>query len=455
MAERNLAVDWKQWYSDHLTDTAGAAGYIENGDCVWMGQASEIPYTMLNYLDAHKEDYHDVTLLWNVMNVPNDLIFDHDAKKHFKMMSAYNLPLERMAIDMGNIECGGTTYDYLQSWPEQYGCNTVALHVCPPDEDGWCNVGLYGVISNGIICERDFIKKKIAFIDRTGQRPIPGDREITSMHVSEFDRIVEEDTELAEIPAQPPTPLDVKIASFILPYIHEGDKVQIGFGGLGEEILSHLKSIGKLEVYSEVACDNMAKLCEEGVLTKICASSPGACTKVFMDFVSKDPRASLRPQSEMVDPLGIIPQENLVAINATFMCDLIGQCCSEAQGLTPYSGPGGSFAYIYGTTRSKNGRSFLCLRSTYKDHSGERHSNVVPWLPEGSIVTTPKVFVMYLVSEWGVADVFCKSIPDRIRAIIKIAHPDYRKELMEKIVTTPLIGEDDFEGYDAFDNIPE
>ena len=455
MAERNLAVDWKQWYSDHLTDTAGAAGYIENGDCVWMGQASEIPYTMLNYLDAHKEDYHDVTLLWNVMNVPNDLIFDHDAKKHFKMMSAYNLPLERMAIDMGNIECGGTTYDYLQSWPEQYGCNTVALHVCPPDEDGWCNVGLYGVISNGIICERDFIKKKIAFIDRTGQWPIPGDREITSMHVSEFDRIVEEDTELAEIPAQPLTPLDVKIASFILPYIHEGDKVQIGFGGLGEEILSHLKSIGKLEVYSEVACDNMAKLCEEGVLTKICASSPGACTKVFMDFVSKDPRASLRPQSEMVDPLGIIPQENLVAINATFMCDLIGQCCSEAQGLTPYSGPGGSFAYIYGTTRSKNGRSFLCLRSTYKDHSGERHSNVVPWLPEGSIVTTPKVFVMYLVSEWGVADVFCKSIPDRIRAIIKIAHPDYRKELMEKIVTTPLIGEDDFEGYDAFDNIPE
>ena len=146
-------------------------------------------------------------------------------------------------------------------------------------------------------------------------------------------------------------------------------------------------------------------------------------------------------------------QDNLVAINATFMVDLIGQCCSEAQGLTPYSGPGGSFAYIYGTTRSKNGRSFLCLRSTYKDHSGERHSNVVPWLPEGSIVTTPKVFVMYLVSEWGVADVFCKSIPDRIRAIIKIAHPDYRKELMEKIVTTPLIGEDDFEGYDAFDNV--
>jgi len=453
MAERNLAADWKKWYSEHLTDTAGAAGFIEDGDCVWLGQASEIPYTMLNYLDAHKEDYHGVTLLWNVMNVPNDLIFDHDAKKHFKMMSAYNLPLERMAIGMGNIECGGTTYDYLQTWPEQYDCNMLALHVCPPDENGYCNVGHYGVATNTVVNKRDFMKKKIAFIDRTGQWPIPGDYEITSMHITEFDRIVEEDTELSEIPAQPPTELDVKIASFILPFIHTGDKVQIGFGGLGEEILAHLKGIGQLEVYSEVACDNMARLCEEGVLTKVCASSPGACSSVFMDFLAKDSRATLRPQSEMIDPLGVIPQENLVAINATFMCDLLGQCCSEAQGLTPYSGPGGSFAYIYGTTRSKNGRSFLCLRSTYKDHDGVRHSNVVPWLPEGSIVTTPKVFVMYLVSEWGVADVFCKSIPDRIRAIIRIAHPDYRRELMEKIVTTPLIGEDDFEGYDAFDNV--
>ena len=135
------------------------------------------------------------------------------------------------------------------------------------------------------------------------------------------------------------------------------------------------------------------------------------------------------------------------------MIDLTGQACSEAQGVRQYSAVGGSFAFLSGVPKAENGRSFLCLRSTYKDHSGERHSNVVPWLPEGSIVTTPKVFVMYLVSEWGVADVFCKSIPDRIRAIIKIAHPDYRKELMEKIVTTPLIGEDDFEGYDAFDNV--
>lgn len=453
MAEKNLSKDWKKWYKEHLTTTEEVAKFIEDGDCIWLGQASEIPYALLEELHDHMEDYHDVTLLWNVMNVPNSMVLDPESKNHFKMMSAYNLPLERMAMSMDSIECGGTSYDYFCNWPQQYNCNGYALHVCPPDENGWCNCGHYGVCTNTLVNKADYMKKKIAYIDSTGQWPIPGNVEETSIHISEFDYIVEQDTDLAEIPSQPPTPKDVKIASYIIPYLHEGDKVQIGFGGLGEEILAHLKDVGHMEVYSEVFCDNMATLCEEGVLTKITACSPGAVTTRFLDFISNDDRATLRPMNETVDPLGVLQQENIVAINATFMCDLIGQCCSEAQGLTPYSGPGGSFSYIYGATRAKNGRSFICLRSTYTDHDGNVHSNIHPWLPEGSIVTTAKVFVMYLVTEYGVADVYLKSIPDRIKAILKIAHPDYREELKEKILTTPLISEHYFEGYDLFDDI--
>jgi len=281
MAAKNLSIDWKDHYKKHLTTTEEVAKQIVPGDCLWLGQASEIPYALLDELDAHKEDYHDVTLLWNVMNVPNDLILDPEAKKHFKMMSAYNLPLERMVLGTNNIECGGTSYDYMALWPQQYNCNGYALAVCPPDENGYCNVRHYGVVSNTAVNQKPYMQKKIAYIDSTGQWPIPGDVYVTCLHVSEFDYIVELDTELSEIPAQPPTALDKEIASHILPYIHEGDKVQIGFGGLGEEILANLKSIGHLEIYSEVFCDNMAQLCEEGVLTKIVGSSPGACSKKF------------------------------------------------------------------------------------------------------------------------------------------------------------------------------
>ena len=154
----------------------------------------------------------------------------------------------------------------------------------------------------------------------------------------------------------------------------------------------------------------------------------------------------------MINLREIAKQENLVAINATLMVDLLGQACSEAQGLKPYTGVGGSFAYIYGAMRARGGRSFLCLRSTYHDEAGERHSNVVAWLPEGSIVSTPKNYQMYIVTEYGLADVYLKTMPDRIRAMIKIAHPDYREELKKQICTTSLISEADFEGFELFDS---
>lgn len=172
--------------------------------------------------------------------------------------------------------------------------------------------------------------------------------------------------------------------------------------------------------------------------------------KQILLVMRDDPRIELRPQQYMIDPLGVMQCDNLVSINATFQIDLLGQACSEAQGTTPFSGPGGSFAYLYGAIRAKNGRSFLCLRSTFVDHDGERHSNIHAWLPEGCIVTTPKVYVMYVVSEHGIANVYLKSLKDRIRALLKIAHPDYRQELKDKICTTALIKEDDFVDYDLF-----
>ena len=452
MAEKNLSVDWKKYYADHLVDMHTASMQIKPGDCVWLGQACSIPYALLDEMYTHYQDYHDVILYSNVMNRPVDMLFDPEVKKHIRQITTYNLPLERMSIEMNVMECGGMAYDLLQVGPFQYGCDFTAMCMCPPDEEGYCNLGVYGISTSAVLQNDPRIKKRIGVIDKN-QYPMPGDPDITRIHVSELDWIVECEHDTVAIPAQPPTQVDKLIASYILPYIHPGDKVQIGFGGLGEEILAHLKSIGQLEVYSEVACDNMAQLCEEGVLTKIVCSSPGACSERFFKFASEDDRVTFRSQPDMVDPLGVIKQENLVAINATFMCDLIGQCCSEAQGLQPYSGPGGSFAYIYGAIRAKNGRSFICLRSTYKDHDGVRHSNILPWLPEGVIVTTPKVYVMYLVTEYGIADVFCKTLKDRIKAVLKIAHPDFRQELKDKIVTTPLIKEDDFEGYELFDNV--
>ncbi|MEG0940757.1 MAG: acetyl-CoA hydrolase/transferase C-terminal domain-containing protein [Oscillospiraceae bacterium] len=438
--------DWKDYYKEHLVSMEEAAKQVKPGDVVWMGQGPEIPFAMLDEMHAHMEDYHDIFLIWNVSTYPFELMLDPEATKHFRMTSFFNLPLERMSGEMGVMEYHSCGYDHIDESFFEYGGNTIALQVCPPDENGWCNVGHYGVSTTSVIAHDPRITKRIGFMDRTGQYPIPGDHKDVAVHITDFDFIVENDTESMDIPAAPPTDVDKLIAGFIMPYIHQGDKLQIGFGGLGEEILANLKSVGPLEIYTEVCCDNMLELVQEGVLTKVTAASPGACSDKFFRALPTEPRITLIPRDRTIDLLEIMKQDNLVAINATFMVDLLGQACSEAQGLTPYSGVGGSFAYIYGAMRAKGGRSFLCLRSSYYDHDGVQHSNIVPWLPEKSIVTTPKNYQMFIVSEYGVADVYLKTMKDRIRALIKIAHPDFRQELKEQICTTSLISERDFEG---------
>lgn len=452
MAKENVSVDWKRYYKDHLVSLEEGAKAIQPGDGIWMGQATQLPYNLLDEMHAHMDayNYHDISLLWNNANLPFDLLFDPESKKHFRMSSIYCLPLERMSGEMGIMEYAAASYELTEHWVFRNGCNTVAVHLCPPDENGFCNFGAYGVSNGARISKDPRVKKIIALIDHS-QFPIPGDPETVSIHVSRFDYIIEDDQVFVPITPPAPTENDKKIASFILPYVHEGDQVEIGYGGLGEEMLTHLKSIGKLSVYTEVACDNMAALAEEGVLTKIVAASPGACSQRFFDFILNSPKAHFYPDDFIINAFNIAKQENIVAINATFMVDLLGQACSEAQGLKPYSGTGGSFAFVYGAINAPGGRSFMCLRSTYTDKHKNLHSNIVPWLPEGSIVTIPKNYQMYIVSEYGLADVYLKSCKDRIKALIKIAHPKFRRELKEKICTTPLISEEDFgDEYDKF-----
>lgn len=441
--------DWREYYSNHLTTMQEAAKAVKPGDVIWLGAGSVIPYSLLDEMYANKDNYHDVTLMYNVATTPFGMLFDPETKNHFRLISFFNLPLERMSGEMGIMEYHSCGYDQLCKGFFEYGGNTVAIHVCPPDEYGYCNAGVYGVGTASIIVPDSRVVKRIGIMDRA-QVPVVGDRSVMSIHISQFDYIVEQDTGITEIPAAQPSEVDKKIASYILPYIHKGDKLQIGFGGLGEEILANMRSLKDMEIFSEVACDNMSQLCQEGVISKITATSPGACSKKFYDFLATDSRASFVPSSITVNLLEIIKQDNLVAINATFMVDLLGQACSEAQGLKPYSGVGGSFVYIYGAMLAKGGRSFLCLRSTYADKEGILHTNVVPWLPEGSIVTTPKNYQMFIVSECGLADVYLKTMKDRIKALIKIAHPDFRRELKKKICTTPLICEDDFEGFELY-----
>lgn len=148
MAKRDTTANWKQYYTDHLVTIEEAAKHIEPGDVIYLGQATMIPYSLLDHLYQHREEYHDVTFWYNVMNVPIDMIFDHDTKEHFRLLNIFNLPIDRMALDERTIEVLGAGYDTYEYSMWEYGVNSSATQVCPPDENGWCNVGCYAVTTN-------------------------------------------------------------------------------------------------------------------------------------------------------------------------------------------------------------------------------------------------------------------------------------------------------------------
>jgi acyl-CoA hydrolase len=200
--------------------------------------------------------------------------------------------------------------------------------------------------------------------------------------------------------------------------------------------------MNSINLRSEIMTNCMVDLIDCGVAKKVTVAGAFGNQRLYESFTN--PIVSFSDCWDVLEPASIAQQENFVSINATLMTDITGQLCSEAIGVSQYSAMGGQIDFVRGSAKAKNGRSFVALRSTRTDKEGRRHSNIVAKLPEGSIVSTPRYEVMYLVTEWGVADVYCRSIKERIKAIINIAHPDFREELKAQAIAQGNIFPDDF-----------
>ena len=435
---------WQEYYNSHLVTMDEAAKTIKSGDSIWCGQTVSISYNFLNKLNENREDLKDVTILYNFSTGMFDMLFDEESKKHFRLISMFTGPLDRMSGHMGIEEFHSMPYELLiRSVMDVYNAKVMVTEMCPPDENGFMNCGILGIGVDSIIHRQDKIVKRIAVVNKHQSRA-PGEFSSCNFPVTDFDLIIEDDHEMSYLPVSEPTEVDKKIAAHVMQYINDGDTIQIGMGGLGEQITKELYSKKDIKVYTEITVDSMVPLVDAGVVVSV---KSGGCygSPVVYNFLGTSDKVVMEDLYSMLDPFSIGEQDNLVAINSTLMVDLTGQACSEAQGIKQYSSVGGSFGYLYGAIRSKGGRSFLCLRSTYKDEEGIRHSNVVPWLPEKSVVTTPRYLTMYIVSEHGVADVFLRTNKDRIRRLLKISHPDFRAELKEQIISTGQIAADEFD----------
>jgi 4-hydroxybutyrate CoA-transferase len=238
---------------------------------------------------------------------------------------------------------------------------------------------------------------------------------------------------------QPPriSGIDEKIGGYCAELIKDGDCLQLGIGAVPDSILGFLKQKKDLGIHTEMFSDGVVDLVEAGVIT--CTKKnfhPGKMVATFFmgteklyRFVHNNPMVQMFSVDYTNNPAIIAQNNNMVSVNSTLQVDLTGQGASESIGYKQFSGTGGQADFIRGAAWSKGGRSILAFHSTA---SGDKISRIVPHLDEGAVVTTTRSDIHYVVTEYGIADLRGKSVPERAKALITIAHPDFRGELKKE-----------------------
>lgn len=343
-------------------------------------------------------------------------------------------PYERAFFKVGNVTINSVHFSKTH-WALQnyYKVNVLMTDVSTPDEEGYLYYGPMGVAVNGAA---EAIAKKIIVQVNKYQPRVKGVEH--RIHVKDVDYICEFDHPLPPLPQDAPTEIDNKIADFIVPHIPDGATIQIGLGSLSNAVGLKLEHKKNLSVHTEMFTDSMLELAKKGVITGKMVAGFGLGSNELYEFIGQG-RVELKPLRITNDPSEIAKCDNLMAVNVTLMVDLTGQACSESIGFFQYSSTGGQSDFGRGIALSKGGKGFLCLPSTVKTKDGKVHSTIMAVLPPGAVVTTQRSDVMYIVTEYGIADVFCKSIMDRVNALIAIAHPDFRDDLRKQAIEAGLI----------------
>jgi acyl-CoA hydrolase len=256
------------------------------------------------------------------------------------------------------------------------------------------------------------------------------------IHVGQIHALVESSRPLCELPKPEITELHVAIAKNVASLIDDGAVLQTGIGGIPDAVLPFLMDRKDLGVHTELVSDSIIPLIEAGVITgnrknfkprKIILGFVLGSKKLF-DFVDNNPIFEFHPNSYSNNPIFIARNDNMVAINSALQIDLTGQVCSDSIGTYFYSGIGGQVDFLRGASHSKGGKPIIALPSTAK---GGSVSRISPMLSPGAGVVTSRGLIRYVVTEFGVAYLHGKSIRERAKALIEIAHPKFREELYE------------------------
>lgn len=321
----------------------------------------------------------------------------------------------------------------------------VVLKVAPMDAGGWFNFGPCTLWLKALT-ER----AKCIVVEECAAVPrVSGVQSEVGIHVDKVDYIIAgDDQPLPELPKAPVSEVDRAVARLIAAEIEDGACLQIGIGGMPNAVCSLLAESGihDLGIHTEMITDGVVDLYRAGKITGArkqidvgrMVATFALGSQYLYDFIDGNPEVEFHAVDHTNLPQNIMRNDRVTSINNTTQIDLQGQAASESDGFRHISGTGGQLQFVRGAYASKGGKSFICLASTY-EKKGERRSRIVPAVTRGNIVTTPRTDVMYVCTEFGLVNLKGRTVPERAKLLISIAHPDFREELEREAHASGLI----------------
>jgi len=425
-------MDWMKIYESRQTTAEEAVKAIKSGDRVFMTGNVSVPQKLLAALVDYAPNLKDVEICQALSIGPADYV-KPGMEEHIRVNTLFISANVRKAVWEGRADF---TPVLLSEFPLLFKngilpVDVAMIHVSPPDEHGFCSFGVEVGLTKS---PAESAKVIIAEVNDQMPRTL-GD---SFIHVSRLTHIVRVNYPIVEMPmGEEGDETARRIAEHIADLIPDGATMQMGIGAIPDAVLNFLHTKKDLGIHSEMISDGVIGLVESGVITnarktihqgKIVVGFILGSQRLY-SWVDNNPLLEFHRTEYVNDPFVIQQNDRMVAINSAIEVDLTGQVCADSIGPKFFSGVGGQLDFIYGASRSKGGVPIVAMPSTAVMKDGTVVSKIVPMLKQGAGVVTSRNHVHYVVTEYGVADLYGKSIRQRARALIGIAHPDFRADL--------------------------
>ena len=430
-------MDFQALYREKLRTPEEAVQIVKDGDWVDYSQACSFPQALDAALAKRSGEVKDIKIRNAISMLPVQTV-ENDPCGSFTYNLWHCSGLDRKYVDQGKAfhtpmlfrHCG--TY-----YTKGYAPVDVAMiTVSPMDRYGNFSYGLTNCATQEIVDAAEYI-----IVEVNASMPVIAGTAHDHINIRDVNCVVECDLPVPTVKSPSATETDRKIASYIFPYVTSGCTLQLGIGGIPNSIGSMIaeSDVKDLGMHTELMSDGYLDLYLAGKITNrfkklnrgkgvfsICNGS-----RALFDFLDHNGEIISAPMSYVNNPATIRELDDFISINGCIALDLYGQVSSESAGTRQISGTGGQVDFITGAMEAEHGRAFLAMHSTFTDKSGGLHSNIIPHFTQGDIITTPRTQAPNIVTEYGIASLPGRTTWQRAEAIIRIAHPDFREDLIK------------------------